>query len=121
MVELFGKFCDDTVSLDSRTGRLPKFDAIASHQPETPDGGMYVVADSQGKRWCATVQERAVNEAVISQFDTFCRSQLPKPTRKVVIMNSTMDPNVRLLAKAANMWVWEATEINRLLELYGQL
>lgn len=121
VVRLFGRFQDDTVSLDSKTGRLPAFDAVNTHPGDPAQGGMYVVADAQGKRWCATVQEQAVGETVIAQFEAFCRTQAPKPTRKVVIMNSSMDPNARLLAKAANMWVWEAAEIKRLLELYGRV
>ena len=119
VVELFGKFRDDTVSLDAKTGRLPKFDTIRTHRPEATGAEVYVIADGQGKRWCATVQAGPADEHAIASFDTFCRTQTPRPSRKVVIMKSAMDQNARLVAKAANMWVWSAADLNLLMELYG--
>ncbi len=119
VVSLFTKFCDETVSLDSKTGRLPKFDTINTQRVDPLGTGAYLIAQGEGKRWCATVQEGPVDENVITKFDAFCRSQTPKPSRKVVITKSHMDQNARLLAKAANMWVWEPEELNALMGLYG--
>jgi hypothetical protein len=119
VVELFGRFCDDTVSLDAKTGRLPRFQTIRT-QPVEPSGGrVYLIADGQGKRWCASVQSGPVDESAIAQFEAFCRDQSPKPSRKVVVLNTNMDETARLLAKAANMWVWEAEALGVLRELYG--
>ena len=120
VTRLFASFQDDTISLDSKTGRLPKFQSIRAlatemHGPET-----YLVAEGPGKRWCATVQEKIVDENAISRFDAFCRTQTPKPSRKVVVAKSGVDQNARLLAKAVNMWVWDPDELNVLLTLYGQ-
>jgi hypothetical protein len=124
VLELFGRFCDDTVSLDSKTGRLPRFDAIIPHRPDgTPDGtgeDIYLIAEGQGKRWCAAVRSEPVDENAIARFDAFCRAQTPKPSRKVVILQSGMDENARLLAKAANMWVWHPADLRLLMELYGR-
>ena len=117
---LFGKFCDDTVSLDSKTGRLPRFDAITPHRPEGAGEALDLIADGQGKRWCAAVRSDPVDENVIARFDAFCRAQTPKPSRKVVILQSAMDENARLLAKAANMWVWQGADVRLLMDLYGQ-
>jgi len=121
VVELFGRFCDDTVSLDSKTGRLPRFDAINTHRPEGAGTGVYLIADGPGRRWCASVRTDPVDEQAIAQFDAFCRLQTPKPSRKVVIMNSGMDQDARLLAKAANMWVWKPADVRLLMELYGEI
>lgn len=118
---LFGKFCDDTVSLDSKTGRLPKFESVIVRPPERPTAETYVIAEGQGKRWCASVQEGPLDEQAIASFDAFCRSQSPRPTRKVVITKASMDQTAKLLAKAANMWVWEAGELNVLMQLFGQV
>ena len=119
VVALFGKFRDETVSLDSKTGRLPTFQTIQTQRPEVPGVEAYVVADGPGRRWCATVQVDAADENAITQFEAFCRAQAPKPSRKVVIMKSRMDEHAKLLAKAANMWVWEADEVQTLMGLYG--
>jgi hypothetical protein len=121
VVELFAKFSDDTVSLDSKTGRLPKFDTIRTQRSDVPGAEAYLIADGQGRRWCATVQSGPVDENAIASFDAFCRTQTPKPTRKVVIMKSSMDQNARLLAKAANMWVWGSGDLDVLMGLYRQL
>ncbi len=120
VVELFGRFCDDTVSLDSKTGRLPKFDAIQTVRPDALGSEVYLIADGQGKRWCAAVRSAAADEHAIASFDAFCRAQTPKPSRKVLVMKAGMDQHIRLLAKAANMWVWEPAELHLLMELYGQ-
>jgi hypothetical protein len=101
---LFGKFCDDTVSLDSKTGRLPKFQTIAAHAPDPETEAVYLVAEGQGKRWCASVQATPIGEGAIADFDAFCRAQNPKPSRKVVVGKLGLEENARLLAKAANMW-----------------
>ena len=121
VVELFEKFADDTVSLDAKTGRLPKFETIQTHRPDSPGTEVYLVADGDGKRWCAAVQSDPVDENAIAGFDAFCRTQMPKPSRKVVILKSGMDQNARLLAKAANMWVWEPDELSLLMGLYAQV
>jgi hypothetical protein len=116
---LFGKFCDDTVSLDAKTGRLPKFDTVAAHAGAA--AGVYLVADGLGKRWCASVQDTPVDEAGIAHFDAFCRSQSPKPSRKVVVSRAGLQENARLLAKSTNMWVWEGGDLSTLMGLYGQV
>ncbi len=120
IAELFSKFRDDTVSLDSKTGRLPHFHTIQPHRPQMPSsGGVYLVADGEGKRWCASVQEERIDENAIALFDAFCRGQSPRPGRKVVIAKAGMDDNARLFAKTVNMWVWEPDAVNVLMELYG--
>ena len=118
---LFTKFADETVSLDSKTGRLPKFETLREQPLAAPSAGAYLVADAQGKRWCASVQEQLVDEGAIAQFDAFCRRQTPKPSRKVVVTKTQLDQNARLLAKTANMWVWESDDLSALMGLYGQL
>ncbi len=116
VVSLFAKFGEETVMLDSKTGRLPKFETINAK----PDGvGAYVVADGQGKRWCASVFDGPVDENAISRFEAFCRQQTPKPSRKVVISTGAIEQNARLLAKTASMWVWQAEDLHRLQELYA--
>lgn len=121
VVGLFQQFDDETVSLDAKTGRLPKFETIDTRRPDDPAAAdAYLIARGEGKRWCATIQEGAVGEQAIASFDAFCRGQTPKPSRKVVITKSPMDQNARLLAKAASMWVWEAEDVRTLMGLYGQ-
>ena len=119
---LFGRFCDETVSLDSKMGRLPRFHAIqrCSSLPGTSAAETYLIADAKGTRWCATVHEGAVDETAITAFDTFCRTQHPKPSRKIVVSRTGLNENATLVAKAANMWVWEPDDLTILRELYGQ-
>jgi hypothetical protein len=120
MVVLFQQFDEDTIALDSKTGRLPRFERIqALSDPAEGKGFAYLVADSQNKRWCATVNEHEIDEAVIARFDAFCRAQSPKPTRKVVIAPSGIQEEARTLAKAVNMWVWESDSLAVLRALYG--
>ncbi|MBI4343170.1 MAG: ATP-binding protein [Candidatus Omnitrophica bacterium] len=118
VVRLFNRFADDTVALDSKTGRLPKFESISTHEPVGPGAESYLIADGPGRRWCATVQLDPVDENAIAAFDAFCRTQIPRPSRKVVIMKSSIDQNARVVAKAADMWVWSPEDLKVLMELY---
>ena len=118
VIGLFEKFRDETVSLDAKTGRLPVFRTITTHRAEPQEAGAYLIASGDGKRWCASVHEDQVDEEVVARFETFCRAQTPKPARKVVITRSRMEPNARLVAKAANMWVWEGDDLTTLMGLY---
>ena len=119
VARLFSCFSDDTVSLDSKTGRLPRFQTVTTQRPSPQGGAVYLLAEGEGKRWCASVQEGLVDENAIARFDAFCRAQTLKPSRKVVITQAGVDANGRLLAKANNMWVWTADDLEVLRELYG--
>lgn len=124
IVHLLSRFQDDTISLDSKTGRLPRFDRIHA-QPDLQGpaaAATYLVADGLGsKRWCCAVHEARIDEAAVARFENFCRSQAPKPSRKIIVARGPVDDNARLLAKAHHMWVWQPEELRVLMELYGQL
>ena len=120
VTRLFSNFRDDTVSLDSKTGRLQRFATVTVQRPADVQGSaVYLIAEGAGRRWCCTVHEGLVDEPTIAHFDTFCRTQIPRPSRKVVITRRGVDDNARLLAKANNMWVWAADDLEVLLDLYS--
>ena len=119
VTRLLTSFRDDTVSLDSKTGRLQRFSTVAVKRPaEAKGSAVYLIAEGEGRRWCCTVQEGLVDEPMIARFEAFCRTQTPRPSRKIVISRRGVDDNARLLAKAKNMWVWAADDLDVLLDLY---
>ena len=120
MSELFSKFNDDTISLDSKTGRLPRFNSLTLQPAASSGMSHYLVAEGEGKRWCVGVHEGLIDENAVANFEAFCKTQMPKPTRKVVITKEGLEQNARLLAKTTNMWVWGAKELSVLMDLYGQ-
>lgn len=119
MAELFSRFRDETIWLDQKTGRLPRFSAIHAAPSSHPQAN-YLIAEGPGRRWCCAISEQPVSESAIAAFDAFCRQQSPKPARKVLVARAGLAENARVLAKAASMWVWEAKELEVLLGLYGQ-
>lgn len=119
VASLFAQFADETVSLDQKTGRLPRFQRIES-RADAQGAGAYLVAEGGGKRWCCSVAEGPVTEERIGTFEAFCRSQQPRPSRKVLVASAGLDENAKVLAKAANMWVWGTAELELLTTLYGQ-
>jgi hypothetical protein len=122
VTRLFTNFRDDTLSLDSKTGRLQRFSTVTVQRPPEAQGSaVYLIAEGEGSRWCCTVQEGLIDEPTIAHFDAFCRTQTPRPSRKIVITRRGVDDNARLLAKANNMWVWAAEDLEVLLNLYGGL
>jgi len=116
---LFAKFQNETISLDHKTGRLPSFQAMNLQRPLL-SGQTYLVADGEGRRWCCLVHEGLLEEPHIAAFEQFCRTQSPRPSRKVVMAKQGLELNAKLLAKESNMWVWELTDMNLLFQLYGQ-
>lgn len=119
MRQLFSRFRDDTMVMDSKTGRLPRFESVNLKQPDDLESGVYLLAEGEGKRWCVNLQEGLVNESSVARFDAFCRKLSPRPSRKIVVAKHGMDPNARLLAKSTNMWVWEPNDLNILMDLYS--
>ena len=117
--ELFGKFRNETVLLDHKVGRLPAFGEFTTHHAGGQDAA-YLIAAGEARRWCCLVHEGQLDETAIANFERFCRAQTPRPLRKVVIAKGGLDLNAKLLAKEANMWVWEPDEMNLLFRLYGQ-
>ncbi len=116
---LMKQFRNETVSLDSKTGRMPVFHALEL-TPSLEPRMTYVVADGEERRWCCLVHEGMLEEHHVAEFERFCRTQAPKPSRKVVVAKEGLELNAKLLAKNANMWVWEPTDLNMLCLLYGQ-
>lgn len=117
--QLFAQFRNETVSLDYKTGRLPVFSQM-NRQPARRADETYLVAEGEERRWCCLIHEGKLDEAEIASFEQFCRSQLPRPSRKIVVARNGMELNAKLLAKEANMWVWEPEDVNLLFLLYGQ-
>ncbi len=113
MIRLLETFQDDTVVLDEKTGRLPRFTQVARHE-----AGAYLVADGPGRRWCCAVEGGSVTEEAVTTFETFCRGQWPRPSRKVLITGTGLDEHARLVAKAHNMWVWGPHDVELLRALY---
>ena len=116
---LLTQFRNETVSLDHKTGRLPTFRTLATQQPsERPE--RYLVADGEQRRWCCMIHDGLLDEAGVTGFEQFCRAQSPRPSRKIVVAKDGLELNAKLLAKEANMWVWEPEDVNLLFLLYGQ-
>jgi hypothetical protein len=119
VVRLLASFREETVSLDSKTGRLPHFEAIRTLPAPGRPHCTYVMAEGEGKQWCCAVDAEPVTEAAVADFGAFCRQQTPRPSRKVVITRSGLEENARLLAKSDNMWVWDAEDLEALGALYA--
>ncbi len=120
VVKLISSFEDDTLSIGDKTGRLPVFSSIRKCVPhELQSLSHYLIADSKGKRWCLGVEEHTVTEAAISRFDAFCRMQVPRPTRKVIVTHASLSSGASVLAKSLNIWVWVEQDITILSALYG--
>jgi len=106
------------------------FEHIERHRVER--GGTYLLAEGAGpgppgrpqagagRRWCCLVHEGGLDEAGVAAFEDFCRRQRPRPSRKIVVARTGLDLNAKLLAKAANMWVWEPEDVHLLGRLYAQ-
>ncbi len=119
LARLFSQFRDETVCLDHKTGRLPQFATMWTHATGHPMCH-YLTADGPERRWCCLAYEGLLEEPTVAAFEQFCKTQDPKPARKIIVARQGVDLNAKLLAKDRNMWVWEPEDVNTLLLLYGQ-
>lgn len=118
VTQLLTQFRNETVSLDHKTARLPSFQQLRA-EPSKRMEATYLVADGEGRRWCCLVHEGILHEVDIAAFEAYCRKQIPRPARKVVVAKDGLDVAATLLAKAANMWVWRPDDMALLSTLYG--
>lgn len=119
LTRLFGQFRNETVSLDRKTARLPSFQECRV-ESAARRGEHYLIAQQEAAErvWCCLIHEGRLEEANISAFEVFCRGQLPKPCRKIIVCREGLDLNARLLAKESGMWVWDLDALNLLSSLY---
>lgn len=120
VIRLLQAFQDETLAIGKKTGRLPFFSNIRRFRPQEFESfSRYLIADAKGKRWCLAIDEQPVSESAIRRFDAFCKMQVPRPTRKVIVIREPLGESETVLAKSLSMWVWCENDLAILEAMYG--
>ena len=116
--ELFNTFSNELVGIDSKQLRMPHFTRVEIRH--FADSSGFVSASFRGSHWIAKVYERCVSENDIIAYVKNVKSLDVKVSSKIIIALRGIDDNSKLLAKELRIAVWDASEINILLSLYGK-
>jgi len=114
--ELFSLFGGETVGIEKKHRKLPRFIKIESQK--YPDRTDLVSCQEPNKYWICEIQQGKVGEADIYDFIDRYNPMRGKISKKICAAPKGIDENALLLAKEKNIWVWDLENINNLLKLY---
>ncbi len=122
IIELFNCFDDEAVQMNGRRYKLPVFDRMSSLKKldGSPDSFAFIDAHTSSGNWCVFLTRRSVQEQEIANIAAHLKKRNRKLERCVLIALEDLDENVRVRALQERMWIWNESELNTLLNLYGQ-
>ncbi len=115
--QLFDSFNNETVSINSKTRRLKRFEKTEIIEEE---GKRYIVGHIKDKVSLACLSKEKLDENDILEFIKYGMKYKPNLQRRIIIPLNDMEINARLMAKEIKMWIWELDEINELLDIFGK-
>ncbi len=111
--ELFEKFENDIVELDKKRFMLTHFDEIVIKE----DNGLSAVKARRMKKvWFCGIEEGFIDEAKIGTYLEHAKRK--NCIRKILIALDGIDPNARLKALEAKVWIWDQNTLNELFSLF---
>ena len=114
--ELFSLFDGETVEIEKKQRRLPKFVKIELQKYRTHYS--LITKQKTNKYWICEIWENRIGDFEISNFIKNSRIAKEKKSKKVCITLNGIDANALLLAKEKNVWVWDLKKVNTLLRIY---
>jgi hypothetical protein len=114
--ELFLLFDGETVEIERRRRKLPRFVRIEAQKYGKHED--LLTHQNENKYWVCEITGSRIDEAAISDLITRyypARDRIPK---KICVALEGIDPNALLLAKEKNIWIWDLESINTLFRLY---
>jgi len=115
--EMFTEFNNGRIEIDGKRHTLPRFDSVDMIE----DGrGPFVIGRYGEKYVVAAIRGAAMGENDVLDFLSVCYGYRENIARKILIPLSGMEPNARLMAKEARIWVWELDSANMLMDLFGK-
>ncbi len=115
--ELFKKFKNDLVEVDTGKMMCPRFTEIVS---KPSNGRMFpVLAKSSHTSWLCQVVKDRLEENDVRLFLNDLGQLKNRVQKKLMIVLRGMDLNAKLLAKETNVQLWDLRDLNILLDLYG--
>ncbi len=114
--ELFLLFNGETVEIEKKHRKLPRFVKIESQKYSNCTD--LVSHQEPNRYWICEVRRGRVDESDIFDFIDRYNPMRERITKKICVAPEGIDENALLLAKEKNIWVWDLNNINSLLRLY---
>jgi len=116
--ELFSLFNGETVSVSGRRLTLSKFDEVSSR---IIDGHEFdLVARKNSQHWVAEIKSGNVSSDDVNHYARKLDSLPFKPSERILICLSGIENQALVIAQRENIWVWDLSDINLLMKLYGR-
>ncbi|MDP2912942.1 MAG: ATP-binding protein [Candidatus Omnitrophota bacterium] len=118
IAELFNRFSNELVQVESKHIRLPHFTKVEIRQFQ--DSRPFIAASFRGSFWCVTPYEHPVSENDIINCIKNTKAIGVKISNRVIAPLKGIDENAKLLAKELRFSIWDRAAINELLGFYGK-
>jgi hypothetical protein len=118
IIDLFKVFKNETVYIEGKRYILPSFSEVK--RKYTDENNFYIIAHSPKINWICALKKGEVSEGDCIKFIRDYKQLRLKNYRKILIVLDGIEINAGLLAKEEKIWVWNLSNLNLLLELYGK-
>jgi len=120
--DLLQTFDNELFQLNGRKHRLPSFTNIS---PLSFNGFAAVnlkglLAHTEGDVWAVAFKEGLIMDTDVTAFLSATKELKQRVARHIIISLNEIETNARLRALQEKIWVWNAQELNFILNLYGK-
>ncbi|HNV86304.1 MAG TPA: ATP-binding protein [Candidatus Omnitrophota bacterium] len=116
MEELFRKFRNDVIEIDTKKLKCPHFTEVFF---KPSNGRVFPVeAKSGSSRWICQVAYKKVIEEDVRLFTQDIGRLKSNVQKRILIALEGIELNAKILAKEANIMLWGLRNVNSLLDLY---
>jgi hypothetical protein len=122
IMDLMQSFDNELFQLNGHKHRLPSFSAIRplNFNGYTSQNLKGLVAETSDDLWAVTFKEGMILDSDVAAFLSSTKDLDRRVTRRVVISINEIDTNARLRALQEKMWIWNISDLNFILNLYGK-
>jgi hypothetical protein len=122
ITDLLQSFDNELFQLNGRKHRLPAFSAIRplSFNGQAVVNLRAVIAESERDLWAVTFKEGLIIDADVTAFLAATKELSNRVTRRVIISLYEIESNAKLRALQEKMWIWNARDLNFILNLFGK-
>ncbi|MDP3143285.1 MAG: hypothetical protein Q8N14_05055, partial [Candidatus Omnitrophota bacterium] len=122
ITDLLQSFNNELFQLNGRKHRLPAFSAIRplSFNGQAAVNLRAVIAESPRDLWAVTFKEGLIIDTDVTAFLAATKELSNRVTRRVIISLYEIESNAKLRALQEKMWIWNAKDLNFILNLFGK-
>ncbi len=123
IIELLRCFDDESFQSGGRQYKLPAFEKVDAHDVCSLPGGRVDViraSTSAGNDWLIFLKAGDVQEQDLNGMISSVKEGLTKPQRCVLIAFNDLDETARVRALQERMWIWNESDLKKLLNLYNK-